>query len=499
MSPAETNIMASLTKVNEKLCAENERLKLENAWLRRKLFGVSSDRLLPEKDETPFLDGLAPHASAPEPEKEVQTVAAHERKKAQPFEYEVIPADAPVKEIIITDPECEKKGLKPFGFIESERVAVQRSLLVLRYKRMKYNDPDRGLVVGPAPGDFFDTPSGKTKYDASFLAKVVSDKCEFSIPLERQAKMLASSGFHIAPSTLGYIVSMTVSSTLKILYERMVSLIRHCEILHADETHIKLVEKGRKKCRQAYFWCQMAGVGPPMVTFHFAPTRSKDVAELLLGNYSGTIIRDSYVGYSGLACEAACCWAHVRRKFFDAREAGYLHAEEFLKLIGNLYRIEQVAKTRAEEKNTEAALFQERRVARRESRIIVKAFFDRCRQVAEMERPSSPVLKAINYALNIEENLEKFLDNPKLNIDNNPAERAIRGIAIMRKNCLFAGSETGGQNLAIILSFVETCRANKISFRVWLEDVLRRFSSTPAKEIDSLLPQNWKPVASPLD
>ena len=214
MSPAETNIMASLTRENKELSAENERLKLENAWLRRKLFGVSSERLLPEKDETPFLDGLAPHAPAPEPEKEVQTVAAHERKKAQPFEYEVIPADAPVKEIIITDPECEKKGLKPFGFIESERVAVQRSLLVLRYKRMKYNDPDRGLVVGPAPGDFFDTPSGKTKYDASFLAKVVSDKCEFSIPLERQAKMLASSGFHIAPSTLGYIVSMTVSSTL---------------------------------------------------------------------------------------------------------------------------------------------------------------------------------------------------------------------------------------------------------------------------------------------
>ena len=131
--------------------------------------------------------------------------------------------------------------------------------------------------------------------------------------------------------------------------------------------------------------------------------------------------------------------------------------------------------------------------------VVVIGIDGRCRQVAEMERPSSTVLKAINYALNIEENLEKFLDNPKLNIDNNPAERAIRGIAIMRKNCLFAGSETGGQNLAIILSFVETCWANKISFRVWLEDVLRRFSSTPAKEIDSLLPQNWKPVASPLD
>ena len=89
MSPAETNIMASLTRENKELSAENEKLKLENAWLRRKLFGVSSERLLPEKDETPFLDGLAPHAPAPEPEKEVQTVAAHERKKAQPFEYEI--------------------------------------------------------------------------------------------------------------------------------------------------------------------------------------------------------------------------------------------------------------------------------------------------------------------------------------------------------------------------------------------------------------------------
>jgi hypothetical protein len=129
----------------------------------------------------------------------------------------------------------------------------------------------------------------------------------------------------------------------------------------------------------------------------------------------------------------------------------------------------------------------------------VNTFFDRCRQVAETERPTSLVRKAINYALNIESNLKMFLDDPKLNIDNNPAERAIRGIAIMRKNCLFAGNETGGQNLAIILSFVETCRANKISFRVWLEDILRRLSSTPAKEIESLLPQNWKRAASPLD
>ncbi len=91
-----------------------------------------------------------------------------------------------------------------------------------------------------------------------------------------------------------------------------------------------------------------------------------------------------------------------------------------------------------------------------------------------------PVGKLVPEVAKIFVRMEKFLDNPKLNIDNNPAERAIRGIAIMRKNCLFAGSETGGQNLAIILSFVETCRANKISFRVWLELRKRLFPSGQA-------------------
>ena len=118
---------------------------------------------------------------------------------------------------------------------------------------------------------------------------------------------------------------------------------------------------------------------------------------------------------------------------------------------------------------------------------MVEDFFEQCRALKESERPSSPVAQAVSYALNIEEELKKFLKDARLNIDNNPAERLNRGIAIIRKNCLFAGSEAGGQRLAIL--FAATCKANGICFREWLEDVLPRLNSTPAGQIDSLIPE----------
>lgn len=237
------------------------------------------------------------------------------------------------------------------------------------------NHPENGIVTAPASDDFFDTTSGKTKYDISFVSKVVADKIENAIPPERQARMF----------------------------------------LHVDEIFIKLLIKGTGKCKQAYMWCRLTGVEPPLAAFHFAPSCSRDVAEL-----RGT------------------------------------------------------------------ALFQERKNARRQTAKIVDKFFALCRTLRETERPASPVAKAVSYALNIENELRKFLNNPKLNIDNNPAEQLNRSVAILRKNCFFAGSERGGQNLAILYSFAATCKANGIP-RKWLEDVLPRLSSTPAGNVTSPL------------
>ena len=172
----------------------------------------------------------------------------------------------------------------------------------------------------------------------------------------------------------------------------------------------------------------------------------------------------------------------------------YIHgeAEVPLKLIRALYQIEREAKERAERKGTETALFQFRKAGRKESDKIAGEFFDRCRSLRESERPSSPVSKAASYALNIEAELKKFLNNPKLNIDNNPAERLIRGVALIRKNCLFAGSAKGGQNLAILYSFAASCKANSILFGNWLAAVLPHLASAKADEFDNLLPHRWQ-------
>ena len=161
-------------------------------------------------------------------------------------------------------------------------------------------------------------------------------------------------------------------------------------------------------------------------------------------------------------------------------------------MIRDLYRIERAARNKAEAKGSETALFQARKIARRDSRKIVDDIFALCREWQQNELPSSSLAKAATYALNIENELKKFLDDPKLNLDNNPAEIQMRRISIGRRNWLFIGSETGGQNLAILFSFAATCKANAVNYRQWLEDVLIRINTTPASLIDTLLPQNWK-------
>ena len=478
---------------NAALKKQNAKLEYENTWLKRQIFGSKSERFLPVTDQSVLLPGFD-ETSESAVSAELQTIAEHTRKVREKNGWEEIPADLPREDRIIDIPEEKRQGMELIGYEDSERLAIRSGLYVIRYRRAKYaasGDPLQGVRTAPAPGDYFNSPSGKTKYDVSIPAKVIADKTEHSIPLERQVKMFASEGVQIAPSTLAHLFKNGAQS-LKVLYDRMVELIMECEVLHVDETFLKLAVPGHGKCKTAYFWCRMTGIGPPMVVFHFSPSRSQDVAQLLPGDYSGTIIRDSYIGYEKLACEAACCWAHYRRRVFNAHKADFVKSTRMLDMIRDLYRIERAARNKAEAKGSETALFQARKIARRDSRKIVDDIFALCREWQQNELPSSSLAKAATYALNIENELKKFLDDPKLNLDNNPAEIQMRRISIGRRNWLFTGSETGGQNLAILFSFAATCKANAVNYRQWLEDVLIRINTTPASLIDTLLPQNWK-------
>jgi len=262
---------------------ENEKLRQENAWLKRQLFGSKAEHYIPT-DDTPL---LFPEAEVPTPFEEVRhAVTEHERKARQPNALSEIPADLPREERIIELPEEQRCGLELIGYAESERIAYRTGLYVIHFKRAKYAAPDDvlcGVVTAPAPGDVFDSASGRSRYDVSFVAKVVADKVENAIPLERQARMFGNEGLPVAPSTLEDLYKRTADALLP-LYDRMTSLIMQCDILHVDETFIKMMVKGAGKCKNASMWCRLTGVGPPMIAFLFSPSRSQDVAESWLGD-----------------------------------------------------------------------------------------------------------------------------------------------------------------------------------------------------------------------
>ena len=482
-----------LKNMNQKL-EDQLRHALEDIYLlRRKVFGSSREKM--PDDTMPlglYADESADAGKADPPS--VTHVEAHDRKKSKAEMDDALPESLPRKECILRNEEAEKAGWDVIGQEISERLAVHSEFYVIRFIRLKYADkahPEKGVMIAPVPGNYFNTVSSKAKYDVSFVAKVISDKYENAIPLERQSTMLAREGINVNSSTMGFLAEQA-ADRLKPLFELMGKQTMDCEVLHVDETSFKLQEKGRKNCRSVWMWCRVTEVGPPMVVFHFAKSRSKQIAQETLGQYLGTIIRDSYAGYNDLPCGAACCWVHVRRYFYKAFILGYTKAEEFISIIDMLFELERQAKRQAEQKGTETALFNARKTIRRkDSTKIVDTFFDKCRAMANVDRPSSKFTEAVRYALNIESELRMFLSDPKLTMDNNTAERMIRSLTIIRKNSLFTGSEKGGNTLAVLYSFAKTCQANKVSFRKWLEDVLVRIGTTPESELNTLLPHNW--------
>ena len=322
-----------------------EKLTAQIAWFQRQLFGAKSDKFLPVPEGTALLPGFeaTPEAVPSEP---AQHVESHERKPREKFGWNEIPADSPREEVVIDVPEAERGGMELIGYEISERVARRETRFFVKViKRAKYADKadaTRGVVTAPAAGDFLDSVSGKTKFDVSFISGVVSDKIENHLPLYRQAEIMKREWLPIHRSSLCSLFA-GAAQQLKVLWERMNELLMQREIIHADETPVNMLDPGRGKCKKAYLWCGMSGIGPPLVVFHFALSRTQAAAEKLFGNYFGTIIRDAYVGYDTLDADFAACWAHVRRKFLDVFNAGYVKAEPELKLIRNLYQIEAEA------------------------------------------------------------------------------------------------------------------------------------------------------------
>ena len=324
------------------------------------------------------------------------------------------------------------------------------------------------------------------------IAHVLVSKYGDHLPLYRQSQIFARDGIDLDRSTLADWVGRS-TALLEPLAEAIGRHVLDGQAIFADDTPVKLQAPGAGKTKTARLWAYArderpwAGPAPPAAWYRFSADRKAKRPNDHLKDFEGWMHADAYAGFgdlyqSGKVHEVACM-AHVRRKFVDVQQAqGSAIAEEAIRRIGELYAIEKEARGRSPGERA--------RIRQAES----KPLFDELKVwlKAQLTRISgkTPLAAAIRYAITRMKRLSPYLENGFLEIDNNTAERAIRGIAVGRKNWLFTGSERGGTSAAIAYTLIETAKLNGVDPQAWLTDTLARIPDHKITRLDELMP--WK-------
>lgn len=487
------------TEIADLLRAHDELLQQVD-WFRRQLFGSKSERRLRETDRQQLTLGEIHRET--EVEKPAIEVAAHRRRRTDPIDSSSedggmrFDPSVPVQEIAVANPEMEGKDLADYEVV-SEKVTcrlAQRpgSYVVLRYVRKVYKRREDGAFsCPPAPPAVLE----KSCADVSFLAGLLIDKFCYHMPLYRQHQRLRAAGVHLARSTLTNLVHRT-ADLLAPVYEAQLRSILESKVLAMDETPIKAGRKekkppGRGEMRTAYFWPIYGDRGE--IAFPFARTRGSEVVRQALKDYVGVLLSDGYQVYDRYA-EAvngvvhAQCWAHTRRQFVEAESAEPVRAREVVDTIGEVYDAEVAIRRKSSPPEKVLAMRAE------QVRPIVDRFFESLRAVVReaIWLPTNPFTKAANYALSREKSLRVFLEYPDVPLDTDHLERAIRPIALGRKNWMFCWTEVGAEYVGVIQSLISTCRVHGIDPYTYLVDVLLRIDTHLAREVEWLTPRLWR-------
>jgi transposase len=258
-------------------------------------------------------------------------------------------------------------------------------------------------------------------------------------------------------------------------------------VFDTDDTPVPIQSPGAKQCRQGRIWCYLGDEANPYVVYDYTPSRARDGPARWLAGYRGYLQADAYGGYDGIysggnVIEVAC-WAHARRKFYDAQDSDGRRAAQMLALVGELYALEREAT------NTHDAA---RLMLRRERSVPVLARIkDWLDAEGDVVLPRSPLAQAIGYAQNQWTALTMYATQGFLNIDNNASERAMKRVALGRKNWLFAGNDAAAENAARLWSLIAGCERHSIDPQRYLTSVLAKIGQTPARELDQYLPDLW--------
>jgi transposase len=325
------------------------------------------------------------------------------------------------------------------------------------------------------------------------LASVIVNKYVDHLPLYRQERVYQRQGVLLPRSTTCDWLA-ACAELLHPLYDLMVSLVLQSRWLHTDDTTVKNQQPAEGATATARLWVYLGDTFHPYNVFDFTATRKRDGPQQFLANFRGYLHADAFSGYDALylpvptGAEAAiievACNAHARRKFYEARSSDALRSHQALAYYGQLYEIERQARDWDET---------QRLRMRQDLAVPILEQFKTWLETQRAEvLPKSPLSEAIGYALNNWSALIRYTEAGFLSIDNNVAEREMKRIAIGRKNWLFVGSERGGETAAVLISFTSTCQRLQVEPWAYLQDVLSRLPTTPAGQLEALLPDRWQ-------
>lgn len=481
---------------------EIERLKLLIAKLRRERFGVSSERgaRLLEQLELQLAD-LEERAA----EVEVAAEIAHpalaavegrgvERRKPA---RRPLPDHLPRERVVYPAPAacpCCGGALRKLGEDITETLErVPARWVVIQHVREKLScRVCEAISQKPAPSH----PIARGRAGPGLLAQVLVSKYGDHLPLHRQSAIYAREGIELEVSTLADWVGASAASLMPLI-EAIRAHVFAAARLHADDTPVPVLATGKTRTGRLWVYVRddrpFAGPDPPATAYFYSRDRGGVHPERHLASYAGLMQADAYSGFErlyqagrkpGPIIEAAC-WAHARRKLFELAELRRAPiALEAVRRIDALFALERAING--------AAI--EARVARRqaEARPLVVELHAYLSQQRARLSAKNELAKAIDYSLKRWTALTRYLDDGRLCPTNNAAERALRGVAIGRRNWSFAGSDAGGERAAALYTLIETAKLNGVDPRAWLADVLARLQDHPARRIAELLPWNWK-------
>ena len=403
-------------------------------------------------------------------------------------------------------PCCQKPRVKIGEDITEQLDYVPASLFVIEHVRIKYacqhcaaQALPAQIVIGPKPDLLF----AKGLPGPGLVAQILVCKYTDHLPLNRQERIHQRAGVDIARQTMWDWMAAS-AELLRPLYDMMVSRVLRSRVIHTDDTTLPVQDRTRETIRKGSLWVYLGDRAYPYNVFDYTVGRTRDGPRDFLGAYAGYLQADAFSGYdcifaNGQVQEVAC-WAHARRKFYDVRTSATALSHEALARIGQLYAVEKEATLDSAEYDLDAEQADTLRLRRRQEQAVptlisLRAWLDQQQTEA---LPKSPVGLAINYALNQWDALVRYTTRGILAIDNNVAERALRAIAIGRKNWLFTGSDNGGRVAAILFSMTSSCSRHGLDPFAYLRDVLSRLAkgSLSEQQLEVLLPNRWAASAA---